>query len=232
MNAPAAAHGQTLAARLLIRSCNRTALGTRMAGDGRAYVSLAAVATDVDGAPLLLLSTLSDHTRNLLADPAISMLFEATAGFANPQEGPRATVMGRVERAADTELARARRRYFARHPGAAMYADFADFAFFRVAMERIHWVGGFGRAAWLERHMVVDPGVAQRFVEAESGLLARFQPAAARIAKAKLDRDGDWTLTALDPDGGVLMQNGETHRFAFEAPVSDPDRMAAALGLG
>jgi putative heme iron utilization protein len=232
MDAPVAAHGQTLAARQLVRACNRASLGTRLAGDGRAYVSLTATATDIDGSPLLLLSTLADHTRNLLADPAVSLLFEGTAGFANPQEGPRATVMGRIARAGETDLAQVRRRYLARHPGAALYADFKDFAFFRVTMERIHWVGGFARAAWLERHIVVDPRTAQRFIAAEPDLLKALQPSAAQIARSMLKHEGGaWTLTALDPDGGVLMQGNETHRFAFETPLDDPAQIAGALGL-
>jgi hypothetical protein len=237
MDHSVATHGQTLAARLLIRMRDRAALGTRMAGGetgdgGRAYASFAAAATDVDGSPLLLLSTLSDHTRNLLADPAISVLFEGTEGFANPQEGPRATVMGRVARAGDADLARVRRRYLARHPGAALYADFKDFAFFRVTMERIHWVGGFARAAWLERHIAIDPRTAQRFIDAEPRLLDEFQPTASHLARTKLDRDGEgWRLTAVDPDGGVLMRDNAAYRFAFEAPLDDPAQIAAALGL-
>jgi putative heme iron utilization protein len=226
------ASGHTLAARLLIRARDRVALGTRMAGDGRAYVSLAAVATDVDGAPLFLFSTLSDHTRNLLADPAVSLLFEGTAGFANPQEGPRATVMGRAERLADADLQRGRRRYLARHPGAALYAGFADFAFFRVTMERVHWVGGFGKAAWVERRLVVDPRAAQAFIDAEPDLLARLQPQADRIAQTRLRRRSKgWALVALDPDGGVLMRGKRAHRFAFDAPLDDPQAIPAALGV-
>lgn len=230
MDAPAAAYGHALSARLLIRSCDRASLGTRMAEGGRAYVSLAAAATDVDGTPLLLLSTLSDHTKNLLADPALSMLFEGTAGFANPQEGPRATVMGRVEKVTGADLDRVRGRYLARHPGAALYAGFGDFAFFRVTMERVHWVGGFGKAAWLERHLTVDPRVAAAFVEAEPRLIEDLQPTADRIAAARLKRRGKgWTLTAVDPDGGVLMKGKRTDRFAFDAPLDDPNQVRAAL---
>ncbi len=113
-----------------------------------------------------------------------------------------------------------------------MYAGFADFAFYRVTMERIHWVGGFARAAWVERHLTIDPNVAQPFIDAEAQLLASLQPAATRIARNKLGRDGgDWRLTALDPDGGVLVSEDRAHRFAFDVPLDDPAQIAAALGL-
>jgi len=224
------AAGFALAARLQIRACDRTSLGTELAGQNRAYVSLAAVSTDIDGSPLLLMSTLSDHTRNLTADPKLSMLFDGSAGHANPQEGPRATIMGRVERASAADLARVRRRYLARHPGAALYADFTDFAFFRVAVERIHWVGGFGRAAWVERSPAIDQATASAFADAEPGLIDTLAGLADRVAAAWVRRRSTgWKLTAIDPDGFVLARGKVTHRLAFASPLADPDAVEAAV---
>jgi putative heme iron utilization protein len=230
MESPVSASGHALAARLLIRSRDRAALGTRLAGDGRAYVSLVAAATDVDGSVLLLFSSLSDHTRNIAEDAAVSLLFEGTAGYANPQEGPRATVMGRAERVTGADLERVRRRYLASHPGAALYAGFADFGFFRVAPERIHWVGGFGKAAWIERRLTVEPSVAAAFAAAEPALLESLGAKADAVAHKRLGRrSAGWTLTALDPDGGVLARGKQALRFAFDAPLADPAQVAAAL---
>jgi len=225
-----ASHGYALAARLLMRARDRVALGTILPPDGRAYVSLAAVATDTDGAPILLLSALSDHTRNLALDPRLSLLFEATAGFANPQEGPRATLMGTAGKVTGAELERVRRRYLARHPGAALYAGFADFAFFRVAVERVHWVGGFGRAAWVERPVVLDAKLAAKFAAAEPALLAKLAPRAARIAKARLKRRStDWSIAAIDPDGCDFVRGKRSLRLAFAAALDDPAKVEAAL---
>ena len=230
MNSASSAHGYTLATRLLVRACNRVALATLMAGSGRAYVSLAAVASDVDGTPLLLLSTLSDHTRNLLADAAVSLLFDGTARFANPQEGPRATVMGSAQRATSADLDRIRRRYLASHPGAAQYAGFSDFAFFRVAGERIHWVGGFGRAAWVERPMTVDPATATRFDAIEPELVRKLGPLADAVAHARLKRRGaGWQFAAIDPDGCDFVRGKKSARLAFAAPLGDPAEVEAAL---
>jgi putative heme iron utilization protein len=201
-----------------------------LAGQGRAYVSLVAVATDVDGAPLLLLSGLSDHTRNLGAEPQVSLLFDGTGGFANPQEGPRATVMGLAEPAGSGDLERVRRRYLGRHPGAALYAGFADFAFHRVAVERIHWVGGFGRAAWIERLQPIDPAISSAFAEAELGLLDRLGPGASRVARAWLGRRSiGWRFTAVDPDGFILAQGKRTFRLNFASPLTDPAQVEAAV---
>jgi len=226
----ATAHGYALAARLLMRTCDRVSLGTSAPSDGRAYVSLAAVAADIDGTPLLLLSALSDHTRNLAVDARASLLFDGTAGFANPQEGPRATAMGRVERVTGPELDRIRRRYLARHPGAALYAGFADFAFFRVPIERVHWVGGFGRAAWIERPVVLAPALAAAFAAAEPALLEKLAQQSGRIAQARLKRrSAGWTLAAIDPDGCDFVRGKKSARLAFAAPLGDPAEVEAAL---
>jgi putative heme iron utilization protein len=90
------------AARGLMRRARSASLGTALRGrDGWPYVSLVTVACDCDGSPLLLLSDLSDHTRNITADNRGSLLFEAASGRANPQTGPRVTVLGRIAKSDD-----------------------------------------------------------------------------------------------------------------------------------
>src|SRR5258705_12738951 len=84
------------AARRLIRSRGHAALGTSLVG--RPFVSLVAAACDNDAAPLLLLSDLAQHTKNLIADPSVSLLFEDVAGHADPLAGPRLTLLGRAQR--------------------------------------------------------------------------------------------------------------------------------------
>src|SRR3954447_9200429 len=114
-------------ARRLIRTREHAALATSL--DGRPYVSFVAVACDHDASPLLLLSDLATHTRNLLAEPRVSLLFEATSGYADPLAGPRLTLLGRAHRLDDPRPAS---RFTARHEASAVYADFADFHFYRV----------------------------------------------------------------------------------------------------
>src|SRR3954462_9694362 len=102
------------AAKKLLREGRSGALGTLMAGSGDPYCSLVNVATATDGAPLLLISRLAIHTRNVLADARVSlMLDERKAG--DPLQGARIMLMGR---AAITDDQAARRRYLARQPEA------------------------------------------------------------------------------------------------------------------
>ncbi|MEA1677647.1 pyridoxamine 5'-phosphate oxidase family protein [Nitrospirillum sp. BR 11163] len=116
---------------------------------GWPYPSLVLVAMDGTGRPLLLLSELALHTRNLRQDGRAALLFEDTAGLENPLTGPRLSVMGRAAPLAGEEAEAARAVYLDRHPGAALYADFPDFRFWRMDIAQAHLVAGFGRIHWL-----------------------------------------------------------------------------------
>src|SRR5262247_3389028 len=128
-------------AKKLLREGRSGALATLMVGAGDPYCSLVNVATAADSAPLLLISRLAVHTKNILADARVSlMLDERKAG--DPLQGARIMLMGT---AAATEDPQARRRYLDRQPEAEMFAGFADFAFYRVTLKAAHLVAGFGR---------------------------------------------------------------------------------------
>lgn len=137
-------------ARALLAGARAATLGT-LARDppGWPYASLVAVAFDEASRALLLLSSLAEHTGNLVAHPEVSLLVVAP-GEADPLAGPRVTVLGRAERLDGTAAVAARARYLALHPGAARFVDFADFAFYAVVPIRARWIGGFGRQAWVE----------------------------------------------------------------------------------
>ena len=101
--------------------------------------SLVTTACDHDGPPILLLSDIALHSRDLKDDNRVSLLFDAADGHANPQQAPRISVMGRVKKTKDTDMGR---RFLARHPGATLYAPFGDFNFFRMEMACAHYVVG------------------------------------------------------------------------------------------
>src|SRR3954451_17231030 len=142
-------------ARALLRSRDRATLATSLAG--APYASLVLAATAADGAPLLLISDLAQHTINIAGDDRMALLFDGTGDLDEPLTGPRVTVLGRAERNTDDAL---RARYLARHPSAALYAGFADFHLYRVAVERAHLVAGFGRIHWIAAEDLLPPGTA------------------------------------------------------------------------
>jgi putative heme iron utilization protein len=116
---------------------------------GFPFTSLAPYALSRSGEPLLLLSGLAQHTRNLAADPR-ACLFVQEAGEGASQDRARLAVLGRVSLvAADLEDARA--RYLARHPEAEAWVTMGDFTLHLLAIEEAHLVGGFGQAGWVAR---------------------------------------------------------------------------------
>ena len=131
--------------RALMRGQSTAALGTLM--DGAPYVSLVLVAFDADGSPLLLISRLAQHTKNLLADPRVSLLFDGTGGLDDPLAGPRLTVLGAAGPCPDPA---ALKRYIERHRSAEAYAGFSDFKLYKVTVVRGHYVAGFGQIRWVE----------------------------------------------------------------------------------
>lgn len=222
-------------ARGLLRGLDRatlaTSLATALAGQaGWPYASLVLIATAPDGSPLLLISRLAEHTKNLAAEPRLSLLLDGTAGHEDPLTGPRLTLLGR---AAVSEDPRDRARFLARHPGAALYADFGDFAVWRVTVERGHFVAGFGRIRWIEAaDLVIDPPPA--LTEAEPDIVAHMNAdhadALDLYAQRLLGLSGSgWAMTGLDRDGLDLRRGGAVARLAFARPVATPEEARAEL---
>ena len=211
--------------RQLIRRARAAMLSTALASkDGWPYGSLVSVALDCDGSPLMLFSNLSDHTRNLAKDSRASLLFEETSRLKNPQTGPRITVTGRVKK---TTQDRHRRRFLARHPEAALYAGFGDFNFFRMQVDRAHFVGGFAKAVWLKgADILADAKAAAAVAKAEPAVLEHMNTdhpdAVDHYALTLLGRSGrGWKMTGIDPDGADLRLGGRVARLSFENPVRD-----------
>ena len=135
------------AARRLLGGARHGALAVLEPGTGHPLASRAAVALDADGAPLVLLSALSAHFGALEADARCALLV-GEPGAGDPLAHPRLTVIGTARRLGrdGPDAARVRARWLAAHPKAALYVDFADFAFWRLEPERASLNGGFGRA--------------------------------------------------------------------------------------
>jgi hypothetical protein len=140
------------AARRLLGGARHGALATLEPGTGHPLASRAAVALDADGAPLLLMSALSAHFGALQADPRCALMV-GEPGAGDPLAHPRLTVIGVARRLGrdGPEAARVRARWLDAHPKAALYVDFADFAFWRLEPQRGSLNGGFGRAFRLAR---------------------------------------------------------------------------------
>ncbi len=226
------------AARALLRGAARATLATALSekawpeGAEWPYASLVLVACDHDATPVLMISALAEHTRNIAKDPRVSLLIEATQGYDDPLEGPRLTVLGRAE---TTDLARHRTRFLARHPAAARYADFGDFACYKVAIERAHLVAGFGRIDWIDGSVLLfDATGAASLAEVEPSILEHMNrdhaEAISLYASALLGLEaGAWVRTGIDPEGCDLRRGARVARVAFDAPISESGEARSAL---
>jgi hypothetical protein len=208
--------------RRLMRSADRAALATAMA-DGAPYASLVLLALDLDATPLLLLSDLAEHSRNIARDPRLSLLIDGTSGLADPLTGARATLLGRAEVASEERLMA---RFIARHPSASGYAGFADFRLYRIAVERAHLVAGFGRIRWVDGGEIILAGDQGRLAAAEPSIVSHMNEdhaeAVNRIAGGGEDshREG-WRMTGIDPEGADFRRAGEIARAHFAIEVRD-----------
>ncbi|MEN5084218.1 DUF2470 domain-containing protein [Bosea sp. TWI1241] len=222
-------------ARTLIRSARSGSLAT-LTLDGHPFASLTSVATDLDGTPLILISSLSGHTANLQADPRVSLLL-APGGKGDPLAHARITLLGRAELVAreSAEGERVRRRFLARQPKASLYVDFPDFSFFALRPKRASLNGGFGKAYDLSADdLLSDAASAAALAEAEAGAVehmnADHAEAIRLYATALLGaRDGAWRLTGIDPDGADLALGDTVLRLPFDTPVADAGAMREAL---
>src|SRR5438552_3228457 len=158
--------GPATLARSLTRSRTRAAFATSLGG--APYASLVLLAVDLDASPLLLLSDLAQHSRNIAFDPRVSLLLDATEGHPDTLTGPRLTLLGR---ALSTDEPRLLARFVAHHPTSSVYAGFGDFRLYRVAVERGHLVAGFGRIDWIDGGQLLFAPDTSELAAAEAGIL-------------------------------------------------------------
>jgi heme iron utilization protein len=208
--------------RLLARTCTRGALATSL--NGAPYASLVLVTVDLDATPLLLLSDLAQHSRNIAFDPRVSLLLDATAGHPDPLTGPRLTLLGQAR---PTDDPRCLARFVAHHPTSAVYAGFRDFRLYRVAVERGNLVDGFGRIDWIDGCDYLFAHDAGALAAAEPEILDHMNEdhadAIAIYANRLLGREGaGCRMTGIDPEGVDLRCGGKTARLDFAAPVQFP----------
>jgi len=211
------------AARHLLRSTPFGALATVMREAGGApYTSMVAVATDYDGSPILLVSDLADHTKNLKLDDRVSLLLIGDGMEEDPMAGERLTLQGRLSLGTTPNL---RERYLARHPKAALYADFGDFGFYRMTIEKAHLIGGFGKIHWMPgEDLTIDPPRA--LSEAEADIVGHMNDdhadAIQLYATRLLQRtEGAWRMTGVDIEGVDLRFEDQVARLPFDAAVAD-----------
>jgi len=204
---------------------------------GHPFGSVMPYSPDEQGAPLLLISTMAMHTQNLEADPRASLLVTQPGWTEDPLAGGRVTLMGRAARLSDHERPAARAAYLGRHPKAAFWVDFEDFAFWRLEVSDVYFVGGFAAMDWVtgEGYAAARP---DPLADEAEGIVAHMNrdhaDAVLTLGRAHADATADEaTMLSVDRLGfRVRLRSGERlhgARIAFPHEVTTPEQCRATL---
>jgi putative heme iron utilization protein len=200
--------------------------------EGYPFGSIAPYALDYGGEPVVLISDIAQHTRNILANPKVSLtVFELHA--VDPQASARITLIGDAEPlgAAETEACDRYSRHF---PSTDTYFESHDFSFFRIRLRRARFIGGFGQIFWLEPDALRVPNP---FRETERRIVEHMnddhKQALHRYCRVLRGRDvDDVTMTGIDSEGFDMLADGRKVRIEFDAPIhSDVEARAAFIKL-
>ena len=224
-------------ARTLVAATNVASLAT-LTADGDPWASLITYGALDDGAPVLCLSRLAEHGRNVAADPRASVIVAQVDRPKDPLAAARVTLAGRVERPPDAgSLAAARGAHLGAVPAASTYIDFSDFSLWVLRIERVRWVGGYGRmdSASGPAYAAAQPDpVASGAGAAVTHLNADHADALLQIAQA-LGGYPDTTAatcTGADRYGldlRVVTQRGVAYtRIGYAAPIDSIDELRSA----
>jgi putative heme iron utilization protein len=212
--------------KLLLRTTRTAALATIDRGGGAPLATLVSMGTDFSGAPLLLLSQLAHHTKNLAVDARGSLLLSSRAERGDPLNRPRLTMSGPIVAHQDPK---ARARFVRQNPKSRLYASFADFGVYRMEVQSVHFNGGFGRAfAVAPEELLTNVEGAEGLIEAEESLLGWVNSAdgeaASPLTMAHRPRQAAtnarrWRARSLDPEGLDIASGAAAARVAFAAPA-------------
>ncbi|MFI0847298.1 HugZ family protein [Mesorhizobium sp. IMUNJ 23232] len=223
-------------AKTLLRAARYGAFAVLDPASGGPLASRVGVATDVDGAPLILVSMLSAHTKAITVDPRCSLLL-GEPGKGDPLAHPRVTLICRATKLerGSPEQARAERRYLNKNPKAKLYVSLGDFHMFRLEIEGASLNGGFGKAYALTREDILTASPAlETLAASEQGAIDHMNSDhgdaialyAAHFARAA---GGGWTMTGIDPDGFDLASGDEIRRVFFPTPLQASSELRAVL---
>jgi hypothetical protein len=236
--APEPSHAERC--RTLVAGASRGALSTLAADPaGYPYGSVATYGLDDRGNPLFFVSLMAEHTQNAIRDPRASLLVtEPVVEGADPLASGRATLMGRLEAVIDEDRATVRDRYLAANPSAAYYIDFGDFVFYRLTVESIRYVGGYGRMSWVDAEGYAT-AEADPLVASAAGIIAHMNtdhaeaqvlfcrhlaghPDTTAASMSAVDRYG-FEMIAITPTGRHAV------RLGFATPCTDANQVRQAL---
>lgn len=224
-------------ARALVRRARWGALATALTApdepilaglgpSGWPMSSAVALTCTHDASPLMLLSNLALHSRNIAADSRISVMVSSDQPATDPLSNARLTLFGRAQQ---TEAPDARSRFLRHHPEAEAYVGFSDFKMYRMDVEAAHWIGGFGDIGQIAAPDILFPAKDfEALASAEERIIdhmnADHADAIALFATRALGLSDDgWRMSGCDPEGIDLTSSDKFARLEFDNPVTDAE---------
>lgn len=221
-----------------LRSTQRGILATHSTKfDGYPFGSVAPFVLDHDCQPVLLISSIAEHTKNIIANPKVSLL--VFTGDEDLQANARLTVLGNAVKI-DKEDANLRARYLRYLPQAATYFDMHDFSFYRIEITQMRYIAGFGKMGWLSGEDITFSSSTNnaQLAEIETSMIAHMNQdhADSLIAYCKhfhgldtshasilgIDNAGFDVRAETAPNSeSNLETSSKILRFNFEQPIHD-----------
>jgi heme iron utilization protein len=193
---------------------------------GFPYGSALPHATDHAGRPIVLISHLAEHTRNVEADARVSFIVSNSGP--DLQTEPRATLLGEMR---PDDTAHSAQRYLRLYPDHQQYLEIGGFRFYVIEPSQVRYIQGFGGLHWIAgSNYLAQPSLAA----AEDSILEHMN---ADHADSLHDycrhvhgvNAADVAMLGIDCDGFDVRADSQLLRFGFDAPVSNPGQVRAAL---
>jgi len=196
--------------------------------EGFPFGSAAPFILDQTGCPVILISTLAEHTKNIDADPRVSLIVQPYSP--DMQVAGRVTLLGQAKRLADKSALGP--RYLRFHPQAESYFAMHDFSFYRIEPVRIRYIGGFGKIHWVEPEQYLLPESA--LAGQEDDILDHMNSDHGENLRAYCRHvhgieTSQATMIGIDPDGFDVRSEAAVLRFPFAEPVMDAQQARQAL---
>jgi putative heme iron utilization protein len=205
---------------------------------GYPFGSVAPFVLDHSGQPIILISTIAEHTHNIVANPKVSLL--VFAGDEDLQANARLTLIGEAKQI-NKEDADLRARYLRYLPQAASYFDMHDFNFYRIEIAQIRYIAGFGKMGWIAGNSILSAELVEnsQLPMQETSIIDHMNVdhVHSLIAYSKHFHNisaMDAEMLGIDADGfdaKVTSADGKTKilRFNFEQPIHDAHSARMAL---
>lgn len=223
-------------AKQFLRSTHSGILSTHSVKfDGYPFGSVAPFVLGHDCQPVLLISSIAEHTKNIILNPKVSLL--VFAGAEDLQANARLTLLGSAVKI-EKDDADLRARYLRYLPQAASYFDMHDFAFYRINLTHARYIGGFGNMSWLSSDDFFSTTVDSRLAAQETAIIEHMNADHAHSLIAYCQHFHQVKATqaqmlGLDSDGFDVNINNGTEvkilRFNFDHPIHDAQSARAAL---